>query len=54
MITTVNSLYYVDSLLHYIGYYIGNSKHKTISYINLYKIFPLLRCPKMLNPGSAM
>ena len=23
---------YVTSLLRYIGYYVGNSKHKTISY----------------------
>ena len=29
-ITIVDSCYYVDHLLGYIGYYIGNSKHKTI------------------------
>ena len=37
---TVDSRYYVDGLLRYIGYYVGNSKHKTVSYINLYKMFP--------------
>ena len=46
---TVESGYYMDRLLRYISYYIGNSKHQTISYINLYKLLPLLRCPKMLN-----
>ena len=51
---TVDSRYYVDRLLRYIGYYIGNSKHQTISYISLYKLFPLLRCPKMPNPGIRM
>ena len=51
---TVDSRYYVDGLLRYIGYYIGNSKHKTISYINLYKMFPLLHCPKMPNPGITL
>ena len=34
---TVDSHYYVDRLLRYIGYYVENSKHQTISYINLYK-----------------
>ena len=29
--------YYVDRLLHYIGYYVGNSKHQTISVITLSK-----------------
>ena len=51
---TVDSHYYVDSLLRYICYYVGNLKHKTISYINLYKIFPLLLCPKMQNPSITM
>ena len=38
---TVDSRYNVDRLLCYIGYYFGNSKHKTISYVNPYKMFPL-------------
>ena len=54
LLTTVDSRYYVDRLLRYIGYYVGNSKHQTIFYINLYKLFPLLRCPKMQNPGITM
>ena len=32
-LNTVDSCNYVDGLLHYIGYYIGNSKHETIFYI---------------------
>ena len=51
---TVDSHYYVDRLLCYISYYIGNTKHQTISHINLYKLFPLLCCPKMLNPGTCI
>ena len=50
-LNTVNSRYYVYPLLRYIGYYVGNSKHKTISYLNLYKMFPLLHCPKMSIPS---
>ena len=34
--STVDSCYYVDCLLRYIGYYVGNSKRQTISYINHY------------------
>ena len=38
---TVDSRYYIDRLLCYISYYVGISKHQTISYINLYKLFLL-------------
>lgn len=38
---TVDYCYYVDRLLRYICYYITNSKHQTIYYINPYKLFPL-------------
>ena len=50
----MDSRYYVDPLLHYIGYYVGNSKHQTISYMNLYKLFLSFRCQKKLNPGIMM
>ena len=38
----MDSCYYVESLLRYIDYYIGNSKHQTISYINLYKLLQVV------------
>ena len=52
LLHTVDSRYYVDGLLRYFGYYVGNSKHQTISYINLYKL--LLHCSKMPKPGITM
>ena len=51
---SVDSYHYVEGLLHLIDYYVVNSKHITISYINLYKIFPLLRHRKTLNPGITL
>ena len=45
---TVDSRYYVDRF-RFIGYYVGNSKTKPLC-----KLFPLLRCPKMPNPGITL
>ena len=47
---TVDSRYYIDGLLLHIGYNVGNSKHKTISHMNLYKRIPIILLSENAKP----